>query len=322
LRGSGYPEGYLFPWVVSDFSLMDAIESGIVKLPRVPLSDNLVGVDTVVYRDLEAYRQGPAEDAAGAAKLSAFDLPPMLRSALTTLYSHYAGEFERWERAGIGVPPVFIVVCQNTAISKLIFKWIAGFERGDAEASERAAFHAGHLELFRNYDEQGGRLTRPCTLLIDSRQIEAGDALDKGFRDAAGPEIEQLKRELAAREGAGAAQGEASESALLREVMNTVGRPGRLGEQIRCVVSVSMLTEGWDTNTVTHILGVRAFGTQLLCEQVVGRGLRRQSYDQPGDWPVRCRIRRHHAHSLRLRGLATGCQADEAGHARPYDQGA
>ena len=280
LRGSGYPEGYLFPWVVSDFSLMDAIESGIVKLPRVPVSDNLVGVDTVVYRDLWKHiGKDLPKTAAGAAKLSAFDLPPMLRTGLTTLYSHYAGEFERWERAGIGVPPVFIVVCQNTAISKLVFEWIAGFERGDAEEGERAAFHAGHLELFRNYDDQGGRLARPRTLLIDSRQIEAGDALDKGFREAAGPEIEQFKRELAAREGAGAAQGEASEAALLREVMNTVGRPGRLGEQIRCVVSVSMLTEGWDTNTVTHILGVRAFGTQLLCEQVVGRGLRRQSYD-------------------------------------------
>ena len=177
------------------------------------------------------------------------------------------------------MPPVFIVVCQNTAISKLVFEWIAGFERGDAEEGERAAFHAGHLELFRNYDDQGGRLARPRTLLIDSRQIESGDALDKGFRDAAGPEIEQFKRERAAREGAGGAQGETSESELLREVMNTVGRAGRLGEQIRCVVSVSMLTEGWDTNTVTHILGVRAFGTQLLCEQVVGRGLRRQSYD-------------------------------------------
>lgn len=177
------------------------------------------------------------------------------------------------------MPPVFIVVCQNTAISKLVFEWIAGFERGDAQEGERAAFHAGHLELFRNYDDQGTRLPRPRTLLIDSRQIEAGDALDKGFREAAGPEIEQFKRELAAREGAGSVQNETSEGALLREVMNTVGRPGRLGEQIRCVVSVSMLTEGWDTNTVTHILGVRAFGTQLLCEQVVGRGLRRQSYD-------------------------------------------
>jgi type III restriction enzyme len=280
LRGSGYPEGYLFPWVVSDFSLMDAIESGIVKLPRVPVTDNLVGTDTVVYRDLWKHiGKGLPKSAAGANKLSPFDLPPTLQTALHALYSHYEGEFDRWQRAGISVPPVFIVVCQNTAISKLVFEWIAGFERGDAQEGERAAFHAGHLELFRNYDEHGGRLPRPRTLLIDSRQIESGDALDKGFREAAGPEIEQFKRELASREGAGNAQSETSESALLREVMNTVGRPGKLGEQIRCVVSVSMLTEGWDTNTVTHILGVRAFGTQLLCEQVVGRGLRRQSYE-------------------------------------------
>ena len=283
LRGSGYQEGTLFPWVVSDFSLMDAIESGIVKLPRVPVTDNLVQTDTVVYRDLWASlkkgtKQLPKSTSA-AGKLSPFDLPELLQTALYALYSHYRGEFERWERQGIGVPPVFIVVCQNTAISRLVFEWIAGFERGDAEEGERAAFHAGHLELFRNYDEHGGRLTRPRTLLIDSRQLEAGEALDKGFRDAASAEIEQFRRELAAREGAASVKGELSESDLLREVMNTVGRPGRLGEQIRCVVSVSMLTEGWDTNTVTHILGVRAFGTQLLCEQVVGRGLRRQSYE-------------------------------------------
>jgi len=280
LRGSGYPEGYLFPWVVSDFSLMDAIECGIVKLPRVPVTDNLVQTDTVVYRDLWKHiGKDLPKTAAGANKLSPFDLPNTLKTALNALYSHYVGEFERWQKAGIKVPPVFIVVCQNTAISKLVFEWISGFERGDAEAGERAGFHPGHLELFRNYDEFGGRLPRPRTLLIDSRQLEAGEALDKGFREAAGPEIEQFKRELAAREGAGSARGETSESDLLREVMNTVGREGRLGEQIRCVVSVSMLTEGWDTNTVTHILGVRAFGTQLLCEQVVGRGLRRQSYE-------------------------------------------
>ena len=280
LRGSGYPEGYLFPWVVTDFSLMDAIECGIVKLPRVPVTDNLVQSDTVVYRDLWKHvGKDLPKTAAGANKLSSFHLPNTLQTALHALYSHYVGEFERWLKAGIKVPPVFIVVCQNTAISKLVFEWIAGFERGDADEGERAAFHAGHLELFRNYDEHGGRLPRPRTLLIDSRQLESGEALDKNFREAAGPEIEQFKRELAVREGAGSVKGEASESALLREVMNTVGREGRLGEQIRCVVSVSMLTEGWDTNTVTHILGVRAFGTQLLCEQVVGRGLRRQSYE-------------------------------------------
>ena len=216
--------------------------------------------------------------AAAARGATTFDLPNKLQTALNALYSHYEGEFERWERAGIGVPPVFIVVCQNTAISKLVFEWIAGFEHGEAEEGERAAFHAGHLELFRNYDDHGIRLTRPRTLLINSRQIEAGDALDKGFRRP--PDRRSSSSSANGRHAkAPAAPGETNESELLREVMNTVGRPGRLGEKIRCVVSVSMLTEGWDTNTVTHILGVRAFGTQLLCEQVVGRGLRRQSYD-------------------------------------------
>src|SRR5690606_20094093 len=112
---------------------------------------------------------------------------------------------------------------------------------------------------------------------------ESGEALDKGFREMAADEIERFRRDILERGGKDAndlrAGGEIDDATLLREVMNTVGKKGRLGEQVRCVVSVSMLTEGWDANTVTHILGVRAFGTQLLCEQVVGRGLRRQSYD-------------------------------------------
>lgn len=132
--------------------------------------------------------------------------------------------------------------------------------------------------MLRNYDQHGNRLPRPNTLLIDSVQLESGDALDDNFRKMAAPEIEQFKRDLRQRSGAGEV-GEVSDAELLREVMNTVGKKDRLGEQVRCVVSVSMLTEGWDTNTVTHILGIRAFGTQLLCEQVVGRALRRYSYD-------------------------------------------
>jgi type III restriction enzyme len=182
------------------------------------------------------------------------------------------------------VPPVFIVVCQNTAISRLVYEWIAGFERlpeedGDT-IDETRSFHPGALRLFANYDEHGQRLTRPNTLLIDSTQIEAGDTLEGEFRAAAAPEIQAFKEQRAHERGAGDTA-EPTDGELLREVMNTVGRKGRLGEQIRCVVSVSMLTEGWDANTVTHILGVRAFGTQLLCEQVVGRGLRRLSYE-PG----------------------------------------
>ena len=132
--------------------------------------------------------------------------------------------------------------------------------------------------MFRNFDEHGNRFARPNTLLIDSHQIESGEALDKNFRAMAALEIEQFKREKIQRSGAGET-GEFSDAELLREVMNTIGKKDRLGEEVRCVVSVSMLTEGWDANTVTHILGIRAFGTQLLCEQVVGRGLRRYSYE-------------------------------------------
>ncbi len=97
------------------------------------------------------------------------------------------------------------------------------------------------------------------------------------FKKIAAVEIERFKEEYKARFPGRDADALTDED-LLREVMNTVGKPGRLGEQIKCVVSVSMLTEGWDASTVTHILGVRAFGTQLLCEQVVGRGLRRMSH--------------------------------------------
>lgn len=114
--------------------------------------------------------------------------------------------------------------------------------------------------------------------LIDSEQLEAGDALDRNFRKMAEDEIERFRRERSER-GEGRIEDSISDQELLREVMNTVGKRGQLGADIRCVVSVSMLTEGWDANTVTHILGIRAFGTQLLCEQVIGRALRRQAYE-------------------------------------------
>ena len=252
----------------------------------------------------------------------------ILENALRSLYSHYADEDEEWKRAGIKVPPVFIVVCNNTATSKLVYEWIAGWER--EIDGEKRFIHNGHLELFRNYDNNGNPLPRMNTLLIDSQQIDSGEALDPNFRAAAEVEIDRFRREKAEREGAEA--GNLSDADLLREVMNTVGREGRLGEQIRCVVSVSMLTEGWDANTVTHVLGVRAFGTQLLCEQVIGRGLRRQSYefgeetDPAGTRLVRDRIRRHSRHPLRFRRRAAeGHQADAeachpcSGDARPGD---
>jgi type III restriction enzyme len=278
LRGSGYQEGTLFPWTVSDFSLMDAIECGIVKLPRVPVADNIPGGDMPKFRNLwEHIRHDmPKKGRGKSGTLDPLALPVPLFTALDALYGHYEKTFRLWGESGISVPPVFIVVCNNTATSKAVYDYISGFHR---TTDEKETFEQGRLALFRNFDQCGQRLSRPNTLLIDSEQLESGEALDKDFREAAALEIEQFRREIVERTRDLRAADNLSDQDLLREVMNTVGKRGRLGEHVRCVVSVSMLTEGWDANTVTHILGVRAFGTQLLCEQVVGRALRRQSYD-------------------------------------------
>ncbi|MBB1492903.1 DEAD/DEAH box helicase family protein [Paracoccus sp. MC1854] len=276
LSGSGWLEGTLFPWVMTDFALMDAIECGIVKLPRVPVADNRADGETVMYRNLwPAIRtRMPGGSRRGAARLDPQKLPLELKVALDALYGHYEKTFREWEKAGVGIPPVFIVVCNNTTSSELVRDYIAGYTRTDDEGHETV--EQGHLDLFRNYDDHGQRLERPRTILIDSVALEAGGDVDKAFRDAHATEIEAFRRERARRD---TGAGEMTDADILREVMNTVGKAGRLGGQVRCVVSVSMLTEGWDANNVTHIMGLRAFGSRLICEQVIGRALRRLSYD-------------------------------------------
>lgn len=280
LSGSGYIEGTLFPWTMSDFSLMDAIECGIVKLPRVPVAENIPGEELPVFRNLwEHIRKDMPKKGRGTGEdLDPLKLPTRLQTALEALYGHYEKTFKLWADKGIKVPPCFIIVCQNTAISKLVYDFVSGFHQKKGDGTTRLV--NGRLALFRNFDEPSGNpLPRPNTLLIDSEQLEAGDALDDNFRGMAADEIERFRRERVERSGDPRAGDNITDQELLREVMNTVGKPGQLGGDIRCVVSVSMLTEGWDANTVTHVLGIRAFGTQLLCEQVIGRALRRQSYD-------------------------------------------
>jgi type III restriction enzyme len=283
LSGSGYAEGTLFPWTMSDFSLMDAIECGIVKLPRVPVADNIPGQDMPMYRNLWEHIRGkmPKKGRGKSDALDPLSLPPPLQTALEALYHHYETTFQLWQKAGIRVPPCFIVVCNNTSTSKLVYDFISGFQRQKDDGT--TTFVNGRLALFRNFDDNGNPLPRPNTLLIDSEQLESGEALDDNFRSLAGDEIERFRREIVERGGKLASElqkgRELDDVTLLREVMNTVGKYGQLGGSIRCVVSVAMLTEGWDANTVTHVLGVRAFGTQLLCEQVIGRALRRQSYE-------------------------------------------
>ncbi|MCC6242128.1 MAG: DEAD/DEAH box helicase family protein [Gemmatimonadaceae bacterium] len=280
LSGSGYIEGTLFPWTMSDFSLMDAIECGIVKLPRVPVADNIPEAETPVFRELWSHISSkmPKKGRGKGGDLDPHMLPAELQTALEALYGHYAKTFEEWRNtSGIEVPPCFIVVCNNTATSKLVYDYIAGFHRTLPDESTQLI--QGRLQLFSNFDEHGNPYPRPRTLLIDSEQLESGDALDDNFRKMASAEIEQFRREIVERTGGQQRADDITDQDLLREVMNTVGKPDRLGGSIRCVVSVAMLTEGWDANTVTHVLGVRAFGTQLLCEQVIGRALRRQSYE-------------------------------------------
>jgi len=307
LKGSGYPEGTLFPWVVSNFSLIDAIESGIVKVPRVPVADDSMAGDLPTYRHIwprirdHLPKKGRGTEAAtGEPKL-----PAELQGALHSLYANYERHFETWAKATEQdgrrqTPPVFIVVRNNTNVSKLVFDYIAGYERtvppspalpangegeagsssppfaGGIEGGASAVLVPGQLPLFSNV--QDGRWAMPPrTLLIDSEQLESGEALGKDFRKALAPQIGEFRDEYRARFPERDPDALTDED-IMREAVNTVGKPGRLGASLRCVVSVSMLTEGWDASTVTHILGVRAFGTQLLCEQVVGRGLRRTSY--------------------------------------------
>jgi type III restriction enzyme len=281
LRGSGFSEGTLFPWVISDFSLVDAIESGIVKVPRVPVADDSMVGEMPTYRELwtrirdELPKKGRGtQEYVGEPKL-----PAELEGALHSLYGNYEKYYHRWEndaeaREKGQTPPVFIVVCNNTNVSKMVYDHIGGWEKKIGE--EKSIVVPGALSIFNN--ESGGNwISRPNTILIDSEQLESGEGMSQEFKKIATAEIEEFKSEYKQRFPDRDVE-KLTDEDILREVMNTVGKPGKLGENVKCVVSVSMLTEGWDANTVTHILGVRAFGTQLLCEQVVGRGLRRMSY--------------------------------------------
>lgn len=280
LRGSGHQEGTLFPWAISDFSLIDALECGIVKIPRLPVqTDTITKDDVPEFRNLWLHVRDDLPKKGlktGSYDLDSPVLPTKLEEALHSLYGSYETYHRQYEEAKrvnpAVMPPVMIVVCNNTTVSELVYRWIAGFERETVSGSIR--YEKANLPIFSNFSENGP-LEKPNTLIIDSQQIESGDKINDEFKQIFGAEIDDFHRDYKKRFPG---REDPTDEELLREVMNTVGKPGKLGESIKCVVSVSMLTEGWDVNSVTHILGVRAFSTQLLCEQVVGRALRRVDY--------------------------------------------
>lgn len=271
LHGSGYPEGSPFPWIVSDFSLVDAIESGITKIPRLPAIDNTGRPDPKYFKLWDHITR----DLKSGEKLTGGKPKPSVvyrkaEDALLTLAGEWRQKLEQVTLSAPGqdrTPPVMIVVCDNTDIATEFYRAISGEELIKADEleedededeapkrrkkKEKAKKHYG--AGLSGFPELWNREGAEVTLRIDSKLLAAAESEDPN-----------------------ATRKEAAED--LRKIVSTVGRVGEAGEHIRCVVSVNMLSEGWDANNVTHILGLRAFHSQLLCEQVVGRGLRRMDY--------------------------------------------
>jgi len=281
LKGSGFEEGSLFPWVISDFSLIDAIECGIVKIPRVPVKDDSEEISEdgkPKYRDIwkqisKYLPRGGKQDLPENP-----NLPTILESALISLYSHYEENYNQWKKDYLNEPqPVFVIVCNNINVSEEIYRFIAGYKK---IVKSNEVWVEGKLPIFSNIKAKVGKnelLKSPNTIIVDSKQLEAGTNITPDFKRISEDVLNEYKFEFTKKHGSAAIK-KITDGDILREVMNTVAKKNKLGQNIKCVVSVSMLTEGWDVNSVTHILGVRAFGTQLLCEQVIGRGLRRISY--------------------------------------------
>jgi type III restriction enzyme len=237
ISGSGYPEGRPFPWIVSDFGLVDAIESGLVKIPQMPVDDNHGdGKRPPAYFHLWQWiNEGlPAEDRETARRRAKPEkIVAAAEPALVTMIGNWKKDFDQWRQSGSKVPPALIVVTADTDLSRLIYERLT---REDFE--------------FKDFVNRPGQPA--VTYLYDSKELKNAEEGEKA-KDT------ELRK---------------------RAVMNTVGKEDQPGEQVRCIVSVSMLTEGWDANNVTHVVGLRGFTSQLLCEQVVGRALRRRNYTE------------------------------------------
>jgi type III restriction enzyme len=285
IKGSGFSEGQPFPWLVSDFGLVDAIESGITKIPRLPVKDESGRKDEAGRPDPKYFRLWRhINDSLTSAEKFASGKPkpePCFREAqgaLIQLASQWKQKFDLMQAATPNqenVPPVMIIVCDNTEIADYFYRKISGESESevvtlddveDVEEEEEEEPSPAKKKPKKQIaygksailDDFANTRDRKYTIRIDVKML----------RDAESEDPAKTKQKAAED---------------LRRVVSTVGKKGEPGEHVRCVVSVSMLTEGWDANNVTHILGVRAFGSQLLCEQVVGRGLRRINYHAEPD---------------------------------------
>ena len=290
IRGSGYIEGQPFPWLVSDFGLVDAIESGIVKIPRLPVQDASNTKDDAGRPDPKYFRLWnhinrniqPSEKF-GSGKPKPEPCYREAEGALKQLAGQWHQRYIQISEAGANqerIPPVMIIVCDNTEIADYFYRKISGEYESDKVTLEDVE----DIENEENIEDEES--SSKSSKAKNKKQIVFGEsAILPELSNSANRkhtiriDVKMLKE--AESDSPEKTKQKAAEE--LRRVVATVGKAGQPGEHVRCVVSVSMLTEGWDANNVTHILGIRAFGSQLLCEQVVGRGLRRMNYHPEPD---------------------------------------
>lgn len=257
-----------FPWVVSDFGLIDAIESGLVKIPQLAFRDT-TGAEIPGYFNIWKWileKLTPSERGGKKASPKPEAVLKWAHHPIAMLAGLWREETKAWEETHEdGRPPVFILVCKNTRIAKVIYEWLA-------ENTCPSGIPPMQIEGFRNEE----RIVN--TIRVDSKVVHETDT-----ENAKSDESRWMRHTL---DNVGRTawpadrQGRPVYPTGFEELARKLGRPLHPpGRDIRCIVSVGMLTEGWDANTVTHIVGLRPFMSQLLCEQVVGRGLRRVSYE-------------------------------------------
>lgn len=254
--GKRSSEEALFGWIVSDFGLNDAIESGLVKTPRVVVRDDAVpDAKTYKSRLYHIYADRDVKDDLNRRASPEEPLPDLVLNAYYLLGYDWREAWKEWKAAGQTTPPVMITVANRT----------------ETAARVKHAFDMKRIHIDELCDPER-------VLHIDSKVLDEAEAQEESSAAVEAPEEDGEAEE----EAAGPVTRKltkAEQAELLRRTVDTVGKAGHPGEKIQSVISVGMLSEGWDAKTVTHIMGLRAFTSQLLCEQVVGRGLRRTSYE-------------------------------------------
>ena len=257
--GKTNTEQGLFDWVVSDFGLNDAIEAGLVKTPRVVVRDGAIpDAKSLRPKLYHLYREKEvSEDLNRRGAEPHEPLPPLVQQAYTLLGADWRKALQDWQSAGHASPPVMLTVCNRTETAARIERY---FNSGDAHWPELNA---------------PDKTLRVDSKVLDKAEIGESSGTDKDYEarlhaiiEAATIPADRKQRLL-----------DLKKEELLREIVDNVGKRGQAGQDLQSVISVAMLSEGWDAKNVTHIMGLRAFTSQLLCEQVIGRGLRRVGYD-------------------------------------------